>query len=518
MTTETRRFTTVRQRLAAVGPFVFGASCRQVVLAGILGVMVIAVVGCGSDDASEDLSTTLTHTISRGDLSVMVTEQGMLESSSNKEIKCKVRGQATVLWVIETGTDVKPGDELVKLDSSTIEDNISTKKISYQTAMATYAQSESDVQVAEIDIQEYIEGTYASELKTKQKDVAIAKSNLRSAENILEHSQDMFTKGYVSTLEVEGNTFSLQRANLELEVANTQLDALQRFTKEKTLTDLRGKLKAKQAKMKSDKANLDLEKSKLDREEKQLENCVITADSSGMVIFPSMADWKSTPDVEEGATVREDQVLLQIPDLRQMQVKVGVHEAYVDRLKPGMRARVTLLAETIEAEVSTIASIARRSGWWTGNMVKYDTVIKIDAGEDSTYRPGMSASVDIILAEHVDVLTIPVAAVVETNGVYHCWVKEGNQTQKRVLDVGDSDDEFMVVKTGVKAGDKVVLNPRAYIEEAQREGLEPTGSAEEKSAADKPKKPQGDKPKKPQGDKPKKPQGDKPKPKKPSKP
>ena len=81
-----------------------------------------------------------------------------------------------------------------------------------------------------------------------------------------------------------------------------------------------------------------------------------------------------------------------------------------------------------------------------------------------------------------------------------------------MVDVGDSDDEFMVVKTGVKAGDKVVLNPRAYIEEAQREGLEPTASAEQESAADKPKKPQGDKPK------PKKPQGDKPKPKKPSKP
>ena len=504
MTTETGRFTTARQRLAAVSSPIFGGSCQQVVLAWILGVVVIAALGCGRDTSSEDLSTTLTHTISRGDLSVMVTEQGMLESSSNKEIKCKVRGQATVLWVIETGTDVKPGDELVKLDSSTIEDNISTKKISYQTAMATFAQSDSDVQVAVIDIQEYIEGTYASELKTKQKDVAVAKSNLRSAANILEHSQDMFTKGYVSTLEVEGNTFSLERANLELEVANTQLDALQRFTREKTLTDLRGKLKAKQAKMKSDKANLDLEKSKLDREEKQLENCVIKADSSGMVIFPSMADWKSAPDVEEGATVREDQVLLQIPDLRQMQVKVGVHEAYVDRLKQGMRARVTLLSDTIEAEVSTIASIARRSGWWTGNMVKYDTVIKIDAGEDSTYRPGMSASVDIILAEHVDVLTIPVAAVVETNGVYQCWVKEGNQTQKRVLDVGDSDDEFMVVKTGVKAGDKVVLNPRAYIEEAQREGLEPTASAEEKPKADKPK--------------PKKPKADKPKPKKPSKP
>ena len=142
-------------------------------------------------------------------------------------------------------------------------------------------------------------------------------------------------------------------------------------------------------------------------------------------------------------------------------------------------------------------------------MVKYDTVIEINAGEESTYRPGMSASVDIILAEHTDVLTIPVAAVVETNKVYHCWVKEGSETQKRVLDVGDSDDEFMVVKTGVKAGDKVVLNPRAYIEEAQREGLEPTAQSEDDPKPDKPK---------PKKTKPKKPQGDKPKPSKPSKP
>ena len=498
MTTGTRRFARDCECQGVANRGVWAGWWKQALFVGVLAAVVCGASGCGSvlgGSSPAELEATLTHTIARGDLSVVVTEQGGLESSSNKEIKCKVRGQATVLWVIETGTDVKPGDELVRLDSSTIEDNISTKKISYQTALATFAQSDTDVAVAKIDIDEYLEGTYKADLKTKQKDVAIAKSNLRSSQSILDHSKDMFRKGYVSTLEVEGNTFSLEQAGLELEVANTNLEVLNRFTKAKTLTDLRGKLKAKQAKMESDKANLDLEKSKLDREEKQLENCVILADSAGMVIFPSMADWKSTPDVEEGATVREDQVLLMIPDLRKMQVKVGVHEAYVDRLKQGMRARVTLLEETIEAEVSTIASIARRSGWWTGNMVKYDTVIQIDAGEDSTYRPGMSASVDIILAEHTDVLTIPVAAVVQTNGVYHCWVKEGNETRKCVLDVGDSDDEFMVVKTGLKAGDKVVLNPRAYIEEAQREGLEPTSQSLDESKTEKPKKPQGDKPK-----------------------
>ena len=45
-----------------------------------------------------------------------------------------------------------------------------------------------------------------------------------------------------------------------------------------------------------------------------------------MVIYPSAAAHKTTPDITEGATVRKDQVLLLMPDLDKMQVKVGIHE------------------------------------------------------------------------------------------------------------------------------------------------------------------------------------------------
>ena len=41
----------------------------------------------------------LTHKVSSGDLAVMVTENGAVESSNNKEIKCMVKGGSTVLWV-----------------------------------------------------------------------------------------------------------------------------------------------------------------------------------------------------------------------------------------------------------------------------------------------------------------------------------------------------------------------------------------------------------------------------------
>ena len=115
-----------------------------------------------------------------------------------------------------------------------------------------------------------------------------------------------------------------------------------------------------------------------------------------MVIFPSAAEWKETPDIEEGARVREQQTLLMIPDVSKMQVKVGVHESKVGRLRVGMPAQVQLQDMTLVGEIDSIAEVTRPAGWWTGNMVKYDTIIKL--AQTPGLKPGMSAVVDIVLA------------------------------------------------------------------------------------------------------------------------
>ena len=83
----------------------------------------------------------------------------------------------------------------------------------------------------------------------------------------------------------------------------------------------------------------------------------------------------------------------------------------------------------------------------------------------------MSAEVEVIIARHEDVLTIPVAAVLETEEATLCWIKTAGGIQRRVLELGDSNDVFIVVKDGLKEGDEVVLNPVAYVKEAQDEAL-----------------------------------------------
>lgn len=413
----------------------------------------------------------LTHRIARGNLIVSVTEEGSLESSSNKEIKCRVKGGSTVLWIIKPGTQVKPGDVLVRLDTATIEDNINAQRIKYQNALAVFAQSESDVAVAKINIQEYLEGTYRSEQQTLQKDIKVAESELLAAQDTLQFSRRLARKGFITELQLKSHEDAEENKKIALELLHTKLDVLDRYTKAKQVLELDGILKAKQAKLDSDKAALDLEKDRLDRIEEQLKHCTIEAESSGMVILPTTEQWKNQPNIEEGAAVREDQVLLMIPDLEQMQVKLGVHEAYVDRLKPGMQARVQLQEEFVDGEILTIASVTRPAGWWNGNQVKYDTVIKLNSQKG--LKPGMSASVEVLLARHVDVLTVPVAAVVEQDGQFFCWVRSGEETQRRKLDLGDSNDQFIVVKGGLSEGEDVVLNPREYIKAAQTDALKP---------------------------------------------
>lgn len=440
-------------------------------MVGVLVILASAVALIPGAVSPPESGPTLTHTVARGDLVVTVTEQGTLESSNNTEIKCKVRGWSLVTWVIEGGTVVQEGEELVRLDTKRIEDAISQQTTEYHTSTATLAQSKADVARAEIAIPAYLEGSFQTQLKSLERSRTIAQTNLETAEKMLTNSRKLFRQGYVTELEVEGNAFTVTQAKLELEVVKTEIEVLNKYTKEMQLETLRGNLKAAKSKVQADEAGFTMDESRLKRAKEELENCVIKAPRSGLVIHPSAAAWKETPDIAEGVNVRKDQTLLLMPDLSKMQVKVGIHESMVDRVKPGQTARITLPDRTLDGKVASVSPVTRPAGWWTGNVVKYDTIIELPSVEG--LKPGMSAEVEVILERHTDVLTIPVAAVVETEAGAFCWIKTTKSTQRRALQLGASNDSFIVVKAGLKEGEDVILNALTLIDETQEEALEP---------------------------------------------
>lgn len=438
----------------------------------LLIVVAVAAIGATAfallpDSGASSVVSDSVYTVTRGELLVTMTEQGTLESSNNTEVKCRVRGDNTITFVIESGTQVKPGDVLVELETLAIEEEISERTKFYHLAESQSARSAADVAKAKLAISEYEEGRFVSELASLQKDLAIAESRLLNTKNRLNHSRMLARSEYASELEVEEKEFAVSQAGLNVELTKTKIEVLHDFTKKEEVVRLKGELKSAQATHKADIERALADKKRLLRAEQELKFCTIVADRAGLVIYPTGEEWKNAPEIEEGSTVHKDQVLLLMPDLQRMQVKVGVHESMVGRVETGMEANITLKRTVLAGKVTYVAAVAKPAGWWTGNVVKYDTIVALPFGEE--LRPGMSVEVEIVVSRNQDVLTLPTTAVIETQKGFACWVRKETGIARRPVKLGDSSDMFIIVHEGIQEGDEVILDPLANIQEAQIE-------------------------------------------------
>ena len=458
------------------------------VLLLVLGIVIAAGVilylnPFGGGEQNKEL---ITYTVRRDDLVVTVLEQGTLESSDNTEIKCQVRGQNTITWVIESGTIVEDGNKnwlwdntvLVRLDTLAIEEAITERKKFALLTRASAERLEAAKESAALAVKEYELGTFVNELMQLEKDLVVARSNLKAAENVLRHERRLALRGFSNDRKIAQNKIRVQQYNNQVEKLSRDISELKKYTREKQLATLRGDSKAAIANFNAEAERAIADENRKEQAIDELKHCIVPAPRSGLVIHPSAAQWEGAPDIEEGATVHKTQVMLLMPDLNKMQIKVGIHESIVSRVKKGMKALVILNDRELECEVLSVARITKPAGWWTGNVVKYDTIIKLPEDEPGL-KPGMSAEVQIILAKYEDIVTVPVAAVLQTPSGSFCWVKAHGKVKRRLLEIGDSNDVFIQVKSGLEEGDEVVLDPLSYIDEAEAEALLPKKEEDE---------------------------------------
>lgn len=486
-------------------------------LVAVLGLLGWQLYGDGGGEsasgsgASANLGGALKHTVAKGRLLVTVVAAGNMESAKNIEVKCQVAGGTSILKIVPEGTEVQAGELLVTLDSSTIEDQLNAQKINLGKAQASKIQAEENFGAAEIAVEEYSQGTYVKELQIAEANINIAQENLRSSENLLEHTRKMSRKGFTTSLQVEADEFAVERSKLELESAKTAKTVLEKFSRRKMLKELEAKSEAAKALVASEQAAFNLEKAKSQRLERQLLNCEIKAPQNGIVIYANDQgggrgfNSGSGVKIEEGATVRESQTILRLPDLSNMQVKMTVHESKVERLKVGMPANVKISDREFQGKIISIANQPEPGSWMSSNLKEYATIVKID-GEAEGLKPAMTAEVEVLIADLTDVLTVPVSCVVEQGGKFNAWVVNGSgKFERRPLTVGLTNDRVFEIKDGLKEGDVVLLNPKAMVDEARKEEprngtqetdpnkkfgaaalkTEPNGSKKESNGADK---------------------------------
>ncbi len=170
---------------------------------------------------------------------------------------------------------------------------------------------------------------------------------------------------------------------------------------------------------------------------------------SGNASSSSSTSSSSTSTTQSGFVV--------VTDLKNLVLHANVSESDVSKLKGDQAATVTVNAmqtQPIQAKVAQVDLTPTTSN----NVVQYGVTLALTSPPEGL-RPGQSASVEITVAGATNVLAVPAAAVQTVNGASSVQVMENGAETRKTVEIGVRGDQYVEIKTGLTAGEEVVLPP-----------------------------------------------------------
>lgn len=341
------------------------------------------------------------------------------------------------------------------------------------------------------------DGEARQSLRKFEDDVVLADEDVGLAESRLAGTKRLFEKDFVTKIDLENDELALKRKSINKDSVRTDMDLYVKYTfpkqAEKLVSDYEESLRALQrarklavsklaqaeAKLNSAEARFELQSRKRDELQEQITKCVIRATKPGLVVYGegNRSYYRENDRIEEGAAVRERQVIITIPDTSQMTVDVKVHESYVKKVMKGQKARVTVDAFpdiVLDGEVFRIAVLPdSQNRWMNPDLKVYSTAILID-GHQEWLKPGMSAEAEIVIEVLKDVIRAPLQAVTQEGDETVVYVMDGGP-QRRPVVTGSFDTTFIEIKEGLEEGEVVALRAPARTDRGKEEDAESTG-------------------------------------------
>ncbi|MFG0332409.1 MAG: efflux RND transporter periplasmic adaptor subunit [Maioricimonas sp. JB049] len=416
----------------------------------------------------------LTAVVEQGPFHHEIVERGEVESPHAVEIRCEVKsrssGGTTILEIVPEGTFVEKGDFLARLDDSSLQTELLQQQIVCNNSEAQVIQSRSELEAAGLALEEYEAGMFDQEQEQLESSELIAKENLRRAQEYLQYSERLAERGYVSDVQLEADRFAVEKAQKELDVARLKLEVLRKYTRQKMINQLQANIDTAAANLKSRENSYQLELQRLKDVEQQLENCIIRAPGAGQVVYAKHSRTQEVV-VGEGLTVRELQVMFQLPDPRNMSVLAKVHESRIDFVRAGMKALIRLDAFSNVEMTGTVMKVGEYplppANSYVAHVKEYAVEIAIE-NPTGEVRPGMNAEVALQVEHQDEALLVPVQAVIERGGRHYCMLpgaSRENAVSVREVAIGSTNEKFVLVEQGLDEGDTVIVNPETFADQ-----------------------------------------------------
>ena len=359
-----------------------------------------------------------------------VTASGKIQPEVEVKMSPEVSGEIIEVNVVD-GQHVLEGDILVKINPDLYESAITRARAAVNSSKAVLAQS------------------------------SVA---LDEAKKLWARNKVLFEKGAISEQEYDAAQRAISVAELQEESAKYQLQSAE---------------------------------ANLDEAYKNLKRTTIIAPINGTV---TQLDVELGERVVGTATMTGTE-MLRIADLNTMEVLVEVNENDIVKITKGDTAIIEVdafLGNSFRGVVSEIANSAKLAlGASPDQVTNFEVKIRMINGSFATlvpdygenpFRPGMTATVEIITNKMRDALVVPIQAVTvrsdtSSNAVSYervlsedvdesfevVFTPDGMKAGLLVVESGIQDDEFIIV-TGVEDSTEVVTGPYSAVSRNLKRG------------------------------------------------
>lgn len=369
--------------------------------------------------------------VSKSQIVEKVSATGKIQPEVEVKLSSEVSGEIIALPIKE-GQQVKKGDLLVKINPDIIQSMLNRSEATYQNIKASLAQAE---------------------------------ASLKEAEANYRRNESLFAKGVISKAEWDRSIAAYETSKAARKSAYYSV--------------------------KSAAASVSEAKDNLGR----------------TTIYAPMDGTISLLNVELGERVVGTQQmagteLLRVANLNDMEVEVDVNENEIVKVNVGDSAIVEVdayLKKSFKGLVTAISN-ASAANLSADQVTNFEVKIKILKssytelleGKSLNYapfRPGMTATVDIITETKSDAVTVPISAIVvktdtlsskasytkekvnTSDELFECvFVKNGNEAKLRVVETGIQDDSNIEVLSGLKDQDTVITGPYAMVSKSLKSG------------------------------------------------
>lgn len=231
-----------------------------------------------------------------------------------------------------------------------------------------------------------------------------------------------------------GTTDQVRQAELDLNVSELELEQLRQ--------QYAGKQKTLEADYKVKELELSIFRKDLAEMKRTLDDAQVRSPRKAILTYIND---------QIGQQVAQGTQIAIISDLSHFKVEGEIADTYGDRVAAGGKAIVKIGREQLVGRVSSVTPLSKNG------VISF--TVQLDDDSHRRLRSGLKTDVYVMNAVKEDVLRIANASYYVGRGEYDLFVRTASdELQKRKVQLGDSNFEYVEVISGLKPGEQVVVS------------------------------------------------------------